>query len=70
MSHIGYPLIADTMYGGKVRFPKRADEALKDALKGFDRQAFFFSPDFKLNNLTTQDFVFRFKGFIINKSTP
>lgn len=39
MSHIGYPLIADTMYGGKVRFPKRADEALKDALKGFDRQA-------------------------------
>jgi hypothetical protein len=27
------------MYGGKIRFPKKADEALKDALKGFDRQA-------------------------------
>ena len=39
MSYIGHPLIADTMYGGKVRFPKKADEALKDALKGFERQA-------------------------------
>jgi 23S rRNA pseudouridine1911/1915/1917 synthase len=39
MSHIGHPLIADTMYGGKIRFPKKADEVLKDALKGFDRQA-------------------------------
>ena len=26
LSHIGYPLIGDPMYGGKVRFPKKADE--------------------------------------------
>ncbi|MCS5592807.1 MAG: 23S rRNA pseudouridine(1911/1915/1917) synthase RluD [Gammaproteobacteria bacterium] len=39
LSHIGYPLIGDPMYGGKIRFPKKADEALKDALKGFNRQA-------------------------------
>ena len=39
MAHIEHPLIADPMYGGKVRFPKKADEALKDVLKGFNRQA-------------------------------
>ncbi len=39
MSHIGHPLLADPMYGGKIRFPKKADEVLKDALKGFKRQA-------------------------------
>jgi 23S rRNA pseudouridine1911/1915/1917 synthase len=39
MSYIDHPLIADPMYGGKIRFPKKADEQLKDALKGFKRQA-------------------------------
>jgi len=39
MSYIGHPLVADPMYGGKLRFPKKADEELKDALKGFNRQA-------------------------------
>jgi 23S rRNA pseudouridine1911/1915/1917 synthase len=39
MSHIDHPLIADPMYGGKIRFPKKADESLKDALKSFKRQA-------------------------------
>ena len=39
LSHIGYPLIGDPMYGGKLRFPKKADEALKDALVNFKRQA-------------------------------
>jgi len=39
MSYIDHPLIADSMYGGKIRFPKKADEELKDALKGFNRQA-------------------------------
>ncbi|SMM97797.1 Ribosomal large subunit pseudouridine synthase D [uncultured Candidatus Thioglobus sp.] len=39
MSYVGYPLIADAMYGGKIRFPKKANEALKNALKGFSRQA-------------------------------
>jgi len=39
LSHIGYPLIGDSMYSGKVRFPKKADEVLKEALVNFKRQA-------------------------------
>jgi len=39
MSYVEHPLVADPMYGGKIRFPKKADEQLKNALKGFDRQA-------------------------------
>ena len=39
LSHIGYPLIGDPMYGGKVRFPKKADTVLKEALVSFKRQA-------------------------------
>ncbi len=39
LSFIGYPLIADPMYGGKIRFPKKADEQLKNALKKFSRHA-------------------------------
>ena len=39
MSYIDHPLIADSMYGGKIRFPKKADDELKDALKDFNRQA-------------------------------
>ncbi|MCH9711176.1 MAG: 23S rRNA pseudouridine(1911/1915/1917) synthase RluD [Proteobacteria bacterium] len=39
MSHIEHPLIADPMYGGKIRFPKKADEKLKEVLKKFNRQA-------------------------------
>ena len=39
LSHIGYTLIGDSIYGGRVRFPKKASEELKDALKSFSRQA-------------------------------
>ena len=39
MSHIDHSLIADPMYGGKIRFPKKANESLKDTLKSFKRQA-------------------------------
>ena len=39
LSHIGHPLIGDPMYGGRVRFPKKASEGLKDELKNFQRQA-------------------------------
>ncbi len=39
LSHIGHPLIGDPIYGGRVRFPKKACEELKVALKGFDRHA-------------------------------
>ena len=39
MSSVGHPLIADPMYGGKLHFPKGAEEPLKEALKQFKRQA-------------------------------
>ncbi len=39
LSHIGYPLIGDSMYSGKVRFPRKADAILKKALVNFKRQA-------------------------------
>ena len=39
LSHIGHPLIGDTMYGGKVRFPRKADAILKESLVSFKRQA-------------------------------
>ena len=39
LSHIGYPLIGDPIYGGRLRFPKKAKHDLKDALKAFKRQA-------------------------------
>ena len=39
LSHVGHSLIGDSMYGGRVRFPKKASEELKDALVNFTRQA-------------------------------
>ena len=39
LSHIGYPLIGAPTYGGRLRFPKKAKQDLKDALKAFKRQA-------------------------------
>jgi len=39
LSHIGYPLMGDPMYGGKIRFPKKADVILKEAIVNFKRQA-------------------------------
>jgi len=39
LSHIGHSLIGDPIYGGRVRFPKKASEELKDALLNFKRQA-------------------------------
>ena len=39
LSHIGYSLVGDTLYGGRVRFPKKASQELKVALKAFQRQA-------------------------------
>ena len=39
LSYIGHPLIGDPIYGGRVRFPKKADEKLKEALINFTRQA-------------------------------
>ena len=39
LSHIGHPLVGDPMYGGRVKFPKKASENLKKSLIGFKRQA-------------------------------
>ena len=39
LSHVGHPLIGDPIYGGRVRFPKKASEELKVALLNFKRQA-------------------------------
>ena len=39
LSYVGHSLIGDPMYGGRVRFPKKASEELKDALLNFKRQA-------------------------------
>lgn len=39
LSHIGYPLIGDLIYGGKLRFPKKASQDMKNVLKAFRRHA-------------------------------
>ena len=39
LSHIGHSLIGDPIYGGRVRFPKKASDELKQALLNFKRQA-------------------------------
>jgi len=39
LSHVGHSLIGDPMYGGRVRFPKKASEELKAVLLNFKRQA-------------------------------
>ena len=39
LSSIGHPLVGDPLYGGMLRFPKKASEEIKEALKAFQRQA-------------------------------
>ena len=39
MAHLGYPLVGDPAYGGRLKLPKGSDEALRDLLSGFPRQA-------------------------------
>jgi 23S rRNA pseudouridine1911/1915/1917 synthase len=39
MAHAGYPLVGDRVYGGRLAFPKGASEPLRQALRGFPRQA-------------------------------
>ena len=52
LSHIGYPLLGDSMYGGRVRFPKKASEILKESLLEFKRQA-LHSKKLTLNHPST-----------------
>jgi len=39
MSHLGYPLIGDSVYAGRQKVPKGASEPLLEMLRGFGRQA-------------------------------
>ena len=39
MQHLKQPIVGDPLYGGPLRLPKGADEALAEALRGFKRQA-------------------------------
>jgi len=56
LSHIGYPLLGDPMYGGRVRFPKKASEILKKSLLGFKRQA-LHSKKLTLNHPSTGELM-------------
>jgi 23S rRNA pseudouridine1911/1915/1917 synthase len=39
LTHIGYPLVGDRVYGGRLALPKGCGEALRTALREFPRQA-------------------------------
>lgn len=39
MASLGFPLLGDPVYGGRLRIPKEMDESLVDFLRGFKRQA-------------------------------
>lgn len=39
LAHVGYPILGDPAYGGRLRLPKGATPALADRLRGFRRQA-------------------------------
>ena len=39
LAHIGFPLVGDRVYGGRLTFPKGASEELREALRQFPRQA-------------------------------
>ncbi|MCW8957105.1 MAG: 23S rRNA pseudouridine(1911/1915/1917) synthase RluD [Gammaproteobacteria bacterium] len=39
MAYINHPLVGDAVYGGRLKLPKGASEALKTSLRNFGRQA-------------------------------
>lgn len=39
MAYRDYPLVGDPVYGGRLKFPKGGSEELRQALRGFKRQA-------------------------------
>lgn len=39
MQHIGHPLVGDPVYGGRLLLPKGATDSVREALRGFRRQA-------------------------------
>jgi 23S rRNA pseudouridine1911/1915/1917 synthase len=61
MAHIGYPIVGDPLYGGRLRLPAAGSEALKQALRDFKRQALhaarlaFVHPDTQVEVAFTAD---------------
>ena len=51
LAHIGFPIVGDPLYGGGLKLPRGAAEPVREALRGFRRQALhaerlaFASPD-------------------------
>ena len=39
MAHINYPLLGDSVYGGRARIPAGIDQALRPFIQNFKRQA-------------------------------
>lgn len=39
MAHINHPIVGDPLYGGRIRFPRLAEEPLLELLRAFKRQA-------------------------------
>jgi 23S rRNA pseudouridine1911/1915/1917 synthase len=39
LAHAGFPIVGDTVYGGRLALPKGASETLRQALRTFPRQA-------------------------------
>jgi 23S rRNA pseudouridine1911/1915/1917 synthase len=39
LAHVGYPLVGDRVYGGRLALPGGASEELRVALREFPRQA-------------------------------
>ena len=39
MAYINYPLVGDSVYGGRLRIPPKVTPELEAALRGFRRQA-------------------------------
>ena len=39
MAHIRYPLVGDSVYGGRLKIPPQADDELTNTLRNFKRQA-------------------------------
>ncbi|MBA4696900.1 MAG: 23S rRNA pseudouridine(1911/1915/1917) synthase RluD [Legionella sp.] len=39
MAHLKHPIVGDSLYGGRTRFPPKAPESFKIQLQGFQRQA-------------------------------
>lgn len=39
MQHLRYPIVGDSVYGGRLAVPAKADDAFREGLRGFKRQA-------------------------------